>query len=202
VATVVAFRLATWDTPLWSSPNRRDSRFQTAGSGVVQYWSLHPLTCWAELLRFHGIRAAEEVRELRSRPWVAHIEIPDDAVELTFDNASSHGISPESLIDDDWAPCQRWAETLDVTAITVPSAALPGTRNLVLFGERVRSRWGLPPFDPGIDIPCDPVANLGDGIADLLPSVRWRGTPHAGYVAWSRSERQPDPPRVRLDRQG
>ncbi len=144
----VAFRLANWDTPLWASPNRRESRF-TSGGDVVQYWSLHPLTCWAELLRFHGVTDPSEAMELRARPWVASIEVPSDTLHVSFANAAHHGIAPAALVDDDWATCQRWASSLTASAIVVPSAALPGTENLVVFGPRVRSRYGLTPFDPG-----------------------------------------------------
>ena len=194
----VAFRLANWDTPLWASPNRRKSRF-TSGGDVVQYWSLHPLTCWAELLRFHGVTDPSEAMELRARPWVASIEVPNDTLHVSFANAAHHGIAPAALVDDDWATCQRWASSLTASAIVVPSAALPGTRNLVVFGPRVRSRYGLTPLDPGVDVPCDPVADLATVVADLLPRVRWRGAPHDGYEAWLAGRSEPPPPLVAVD---
>lgn len=194
----VAFRLANWDTPLWASPNRRKSRF-TLGGEVVQYWSLHPLTCWAEHLRFHNVRSPSEAMELRARPWVASIDLPSGTLDVSFANAAHHGIAPGALVDDDWATCQRWSSSLSAPAIIVPSAALPGTRNLVVFGPRVRSRYGLTPLDPGVDVPCDPVADLATVVADPLPRVRWRGAPHDGYEAWLAGRPEPPPPLVAVD---
>ena len=47
MTTVVGYRVADWDTPLWISPNRSPTRWGTSGA-IVQYWSTHPLTPWAE----------------------------------------------------------------------------------------------------------------------------------------------------------
>lgn len=196
---VQAFRLANWDTPLWVSPNRRDSRFVVAGGEIVQYWCLHPLSCWAEHLRFHGIRDPLEAKELTSRPWVASLSLPDDTAHLTFDNAASEGIDPDALVDEDWTRCQRWAAARRPAAIVVPSAALPGTTNVVIFGKRVRAPYGVAPFDPAVDVPSDPVADISTVVPTLLPHVRWRGEPHGGYEAWMRGEPEPVPPLVRLD---
>src|SRR5690606_33389893 len=44
----LAWRLAAWDTPFWVHPNRAAGRFNPPATGPVQYWSLHPLTPWAE----------------------------------------------------------------------------------------------------------------------------------------------------------
>lgn len=183
--SVEAYRLANWDTPLWANPNRREGRFGREGD-IVQYWALHPLTPWAEQLRFHGIRTVDEARELRLRPWVARVPLLDDAPIITFDTAEEHGVDPEVLINDDWGPCQAWAASLAVSAIVVPSAALPGTSNLVMFGPRVRSLFGVEPFDPAVDVPCTPYAQDATVIGDLLPFVRFRGSAHADYEAWVR----------------
>ena len=48
---VVTFRLANYETPLWSVENFSAGRYNDADSGYTQYLSLHPLTPWAELLR-------------------------------------------------------------------------------------------------------------------------------------------------------
>lgn len=196
---VVGYRLANWDTPLWASPNRRESRYGRPG-GVVQYWSLHPLAPWAEQLRFHNIRDAGEARELMQRPWAGQLSVPDDVLDLSFDNAEAHGISPAALVDDDWSGCQAWSDAFDGAAVIAPSAALPGTNSLVLFGPLVRSPYGVAPLDPTVDVPCDPVADLSIVPPDLLQFVRWRGVPHAGYQAWVMGGSAPAPPVVTVDR--
>lgn len=201
MTSVLAFRIANWDTPFWVSPNRRESRFFRGTNRIVQYWALHPLTPWAEYLRGQGARDRDEVLQLRLRPWVATVEVgDDDLVELTFDTAAEHGLDPFALVDDDWAACQQWAENLEGTALIAPSAALPGTSNLVIFGPRSKVRFGVPPLDPSVEVPSDPTAESGFCVRDLLPSVRWRGDAHRGYEAWTRGDPQPMPPSVHLDR--
>lgn len=159
------------------------------------------MTCWAEHLRFHGIRDVVGARELRSRPWAASVELPADYVHLTFDNADKYGIAPSALIDDDWRECQDWIATRGpLDALIAPSAALPGTENLVMFGPRVRSRWHISPRDPSLEVPCEPIADIAQVVEDLLSHVRWRGTGHAGYEAWTRGQPQPLPPRVRVNK--
>ena len=200
MSSVTAFRLANWDTPLWVAPNRRASRYFSAGVQVVQYWSLHPLTPWAEHLRYHGVRDPDEAGQLLVRPWVATLDLPAGLLDLTFDNAAEHGLDPGALVEDDWSECQRWAASLTAPGLLVPSAALPGTRNLVLFGPRVRSRYGLPPTRPDLDVPCDPVAEWSVVLGDLLDRIRWRGDPHKGYEAWQAGADEPLPPIVTVSR--
>jgi hypothetical protein len=196
----VAFRLANWDTPFWVNPNRRASRYMDASAGIIQYWSLHPLAPWAEQLRALNMREPVEALELRLRPWAASLSLPEGVLRISFDNAAAHGIDPAALVDDDWTACQRWAAGIDAPGLIVPSAALPGTENVVMFGPRVRSRWGIRPVDPSVDVPADPVADRGIGFTELLAHVRWRGTPHAGYEAWRQGLSAPAPPRVEVPR--
>ena len=193
MTTVVGYRVADWDTPLWANPNRSQSRFSLAGA-AVQYWSLHPLTPWAEYLRGLNLRDPDDAVEIRLRPWAAELEVADDIVDLTFANAAVHGLEARDLVDDNWRRCQDWVATVRPPGLFVPSAALPGTTNVILFGERVRSRYGVGPLQPDIDVPCDPVADSGVVPLGLLPHVRWRGSTHAGLEAWRRGDDQPLPP--------
>ena len=195
MTTVVGYRVADWDTPLWINPNRSSTRWGIPGL-IVQYWSLHPLTPWAEYFRGMNLRNVDEANEIIVRPWAAELELPDDVVEVGFDTAKGVGLAPEALVDDDWSACHAWVDGTRPSAIVAPSAALPGTTNVVLYGPRVRSRYGIPPLDPVIDVPCDPVAGRAKILEELLAQVRWRGDTHAGLEAWRLGLDPPLPPVV------
>lgn len=168
--------------------------------GVVQYWSLDPLTCWAEYLRYNGIRDPDDASELLVRPWAAEIELPQGTIALSFESATAHGIDADALVDDDWTRCRRWVDGVAAPALIVPSAALPGGSNLVLMGPRVAVPYGSAPVDPSLDTATAPVASLATVIADLLRYVRWRGTPHQGLQAWRAGDVQPELPSVTVTR--
>lgn len=184
---LVAFRWADYDTPFWVSPNRFAGRFHRVGDGPTQYWSLHPLTPWAELLRHTEMRRAEAMAELRHRVWVARVALADeDLAEIGFGQAEEWGIAPEALVDDDFGICQELGARVRLghRALVTPSAALPGTRSLVLFGPMVAAPYGAPPLDPAIEVPASPTADGARPPSDVLALVRWRGSTHAELHAW------------------
>lgn len=187
---LVAYRLAAWDTPFWVRPNRGPARYHDAMAGPTQYLSLHPLGPWAEHLRAHGIREPERLAELRLRLWAVRLEA-DRVQALDFDSAEQHGLRPADLVSDDHGACRAFADRvrLDPSAPVVwrvPSAALPGTRNLVIFGPRVASAYGAPPIDPEVDLPAAVAADRATTIEGLLARVRHRGERHAELEAWRR----------------
>ena len=169
--------------------NRWARRFNKPLMGPVQYWSLHPLTPWAEILRGQGMRTPDEAAEIRQRLWVARFEV--DADHLTFDTAATFNLEPQQLIDDDFGACQELGErrlNLELpNAITVPSAALPGTKNLVVFGPLVRSPYSMEALSPD-DVPASIAADHARPPESLLPLVRHVGDPHDEYLAWKSGE--------------
>lgn len=200
---LTCYRPADWDTPLRVLSHRRAGRFNNPGSEPVQYLSLHPLTPWAELLRFEALTRADELAQLRLPIWALRVRLDAEPLELTFDNAPEHGLAAEALIADDHGPCRAFAARRDgksPDALITPSAALPGTRNLVLFGPRVGIPYAAEPIDPQ-DVPLSVTALRGYAPVGLLESVHHRGAPHthAGLVAWRESrelawrEPRPDP---------
>lgn len=184
---LVAFRWANYDTPLWSNPNRSAGRWHAIGDDPTQYWALHPLGPWAEYVRAHNITDADDLWDIRSRMWAARFELePGSICAIDFDSAKDYGIEPADLIGDDHGPCQRLAAILRTRfrALIAPSAALPGTSTLVVFGSRVMSPYTLPPPDDELDVPAGLVSEHGGPPPSVLNLVRYRGTPHAGFEAW------------------
>jgi hypothetical protein len=69
----------------------------------------------------------------------------------------------------------------------VPSAALPGTNNVVLFGERAAAPYGVDPVSP-VDVPAAITADRARPPLGLLGRVRRRGAPCAALEAWRADE--------------
>lgn len=188
---LVGFRVASWDTPLRVNPNRQPGRFNYAGSAATQYIALHPLASWAEYMRWHDLREPGALREIRLGVWVIRI-IAQDLLVLDYNNAQALGTNAESLISDDWSRCQELAQRLRADrgapeVLQVPSAALPGARNLVILGPRVAIPYSFTPIDP-IDVPVTLCAAGARPPESLLGLVRYRGQDHAEYQAWERGE--------------
>lgn len=186
------FRVASWDTPLRANPNRQPGRWNDAGSGPTQYIALHPLATWAEYLRWHDLRSASEIAQLRLGVWAIRV-IVDDPLEVRFDTASTLGLQPEDLIADDWSACQLAAERLRADraapkVLQTPSAALPGARNIVILEPRVAIPYSFEPIDR-IDLPTTLAAAGARPPQSILGLVRFRGQAHAEFDAWERGER-------------
>lgn len=187
---LVAYRIAAWDTPFWVSPNRAARRFNKYGRGPVQYWSLHPLTPWAEVIRGQGFVDPEDINELRQRIWAARLRLT--TTEITFDNAPDFGLEPHHLVSDDYGACQEFGDAClrapkKPKAIVVPSAALPGTKNLVIFGPRVIVPYLMEPLGTE-DSPTSIVAEDALPPEALIPLVMQFGHEHKGFQAWERGE--------------
>jgi RES domain-containing protein len=192
VSIEVGYRISDWDTPLRVNPNRSAGRFNGAGSPATQYIGLHPLTPWAEYLRFHDLRGIAEIAERRLTIWALRLEI-DSATAIGFDNAGEHALQPADLVDDDYGPCQELGDRLRADAaapktIIVPSGALPGTQNVVIFAERVGIPYLWSPIDE-LDLPACVVAGRAAPPPALIDNVRFRGERHAEFEAWLSGQR-------------
>ncbi|HTU95594.1 MAG TPA: RES family NAD+ phosphorylase [Solirubrobacteraceae bacterium] len=192
---VVTFRLANYETPLWSVENFAAGRYNRAGSGVTQYLSLHPLTPWAELLRNEDRRTRDRAVLMRYPLWAIRAQLADEPRRLTFDTASQFGLDPGDLVADDFSRCQSLADTLrssGTRAFTAPSAALPGTTNLVVLEPRVLVSYNQVPLDE-LDWPGSVTAQDGrcpDGLWELV-HYRAAAARHRGLEAWERGETLP-----------
>jgi hypothetical protein len=170
---VICYRQADYFTPVRASQaQRRPGRFHRGTEDEpTQYFCLHPLGPHAEAMRRFDTRTRERARRLDIRTWV--LRVPDgEFVDLEFD---------DRWIDDDWSACQELGDTLrrsGARGLIAPSAALPGTRNVVVFGPCSASPYDVP-FRAG-EIPASITGEHGSALETLVGLVRFRGQPHPG----------------------
>jgi hypothetical protein len=189
---LIAFRLANYETPLWSVENFAAGRYNESDSGFTQYLSLHPLTPWAELLRNEDRRTRERAVLMRYPLWALRIELEEAPLELTFDNAHEFGLTAEGLVADDHGACRALAQAFrhdGPKTFLAPSAALPGTTNLVVLEPRVLAPWNQVPIDE-LDLPGSLTAQDGRCPEALWNLVHYRdsATTHAALDAWRNGE--------------
>jgi len=171
---VICYRHANYRTPLRSLASaQRGARYHRGTEAEpTQYLALHPLGPHAEILRNNDLRRPEQARALRLRTWALEISL-DDLVEVPFAAA---------LVDDDYEACRLLADRLraeNAPGAVVPSAALPGTQNVVLFGARVAGPYGAPALS-AIDVPASITGENGVALVAVQRLVRFRGDRHPG----------------------
>lgn len=200
---IVAYRHAAYDTPWLVNPSRRGGRFHRARRHVTQYLALHPLGPAAEMVThaFPIQAAAEDVAALQLDLWAVAVD-DEGLLHVGFAEAADHGIDPAALVGDDYTPTQAWADglrALGVPGVVVPSAALPGAENLVLFGPRVLHPCLRPPRS-AVEVRTGHVSDAARAPAEVLGVARWPGQPHAALEHWRRhghTAALADPPAVR-----
>jgi hypothetical protein len=186
VRLVVAYRLAAWRRPLRTEPSRVAGRYHRATEEVpTQYLCLHPLGPWAEFLRATGLRGPEQLALVRQRTWALRVALAGLS-RIGFADAAGHGLRPGDLVSDDHRACHRLADRLrkaGTAGAVVPSAALPGTENVVLFGARAAAPYDLEPAG-AVDVPASLTADGARPPLGLLGAVRRRGASHPALEAW------------------
>lgn len=181
---LTVFRHASYDSPWWAFPSSRAGRFHRARTDTVQYLSLHPLGPAAEMLRHH-VGPSGNPDDVVLNLWAAVVDV-DDVRRVDFDDCAGYGLTAEELVGDDYARTQGLAEHLvrtGATAMIVPSAALPGTHNLILFGVRVLNPFLSVPFTPD-EVPTGHLADAARPPAEVAPHVRWFGAAHRAVQQW------------------
>ena len=148
------------------------------------------MTPWAELLRNEDRTDRDRAIQLRAPLWAAKILLDEDPLEITFDTAAEVGVTPDDLVSDDQTACralaQRFREDPQAPrAFVAPSAALPGTRNLVLLDPFVALSYELAPL-ASEDVPVAMAAQDGRCPEGLWDLVHYRSTPtiHPALDAW------------------
>ncbi|AKN16320.1 RES family NAD+ phosphorylase [Mycobacterium haemophilum] len=181
---LTVFRHASYDSPWWAFPSSRAGRFHRARTDTVQYLSLHPLGPAAEMLR-HNVGQSGNPDDLVLNLWAAVVDV-DSPTWVDFNDCARYGLTPDELVGDDYTATQALADEVvasGATAMVVPSAALPGTHNLILFGVRVRN----PFLSSSLTLEEVPTGHLTDAArpaAEVVPHVRWRGAPHTALEQW------------------
>jgi hypothetical protein len=181
---LIVFRHAAYDSPWWAFPSARGGRFHRAGEETVQYLSLHPLGPAAEMLR-HNVGPDGDPDDVILNLWTAAVDV-EDAVRIDFDDCETHGRTVDELVGDDYSATQALADTVQATgaqAMIVPSAALPGTHNLILFGVRLLHPHLAEPLGAE-EIPTGHLTDGARPAAEVAAHVRWFGNPHASAEQW------------------
>lgn len=186
---ITVYRVANYRTPVRDIPSADPGRFHDKHSPATQYFGLHPLGPAAEIIRHARIDRVEQVRILQRRVWALRLYLPDDFPALAFDSAAGFGLDPEALISDDYTACQGFAlraRSEGWPGCIFPSAALPGTENVVVFGERVAIPYQALPLEDW-EIAASMTVSHGVAPEDLLRLTRRFGQPHPAFDAWRNS---------------
>lgn len=181
---LTVFRHASYDSPWWVFPSSRAGRFHRAGRDTVQYLCLHPLGPAAEMLR-HNVGPSGNPDDVVLNLWAALVDV-DDVTRVDFDDCAGYGLTPDELVGDDYTPTQAMADAVrgaGATAMIVPSAALPGTHNLILFGARVLNPFVSTPLAPE-EVPTGHLTDGARPPAEVTPHVRWFGATHWAAEQW------------------
>jgi hypothetical protein len=178
----VAFRYSNYDTPFWVRPNSEPGRWHQVGDGPTQYLSTTVDGAWAELVRAEGLHSEHEIALVRMPMWVAEVHVQRIADYGTFEKSEAGGFPADALIDDDCSRCQKEGNRLrqaGFQGVLAPSAALPTTLNLTLFGPRIASTWQVRPLLAS-SIPATKIA-VGSPPEEIAERVRHRGERHSLY---------------------
>src|SRR5277367_257900 len=181
---LTVFRHASYDSPWWAFPSSRAGRFHRARSDTVQYLSLHPLGPAAEMLR-HNLGPTGNPDDVVLNLWAAVVDV-DDPIQVDFDDCARYGLTADELIGDDYTPTQALADAIrnsGAAAMIVPSAALPGTHNLILFGVRVLNPFLGEPLTPEA-VPTGHLTDAARPPVEVAPHVRWFGAAHKAAEQW------------------
>jgi hypothetical protein len=181
---LTVFRHASYDSPWWVFPSSRAGRFHHARSDTVQYLSLHPLGPAAEMLR-HNLGPTANPDDVALNLWAALLDV-DAVTRVDFDDCDRYGLTPDELVGDDYTPTRALAGAVrdgGAPAMVVPSAALPGTYNLIVFGIRVSSPFLSEPLSVE-EVPTGHLTDAARPPAEVTSYVRWFGTPHKAVEQW------------------
>ena len=177
--------MTSYDVPLWVNPNRREGRWNLPGVGCTQYFALDAEAPFAETIRHEDLRSEADVSHYSTTLW--QLKVDEGAVVdySDFALAEAAGFPPEALVEDDYERCQAeaaWLVSKGAQALKTPSAALPGSVNLTVFGARVPIPWS----STASLTSAMPSQRLMDGHppAGLVSRVRYFGQEHSQLLSY------------------
>jgi RES domain-containing protein len=181
---LVVYRITSYDVPLWVNANRRSGRWNIAGGPPTQYMALDSEAPFAEILRHEDLRTEDAAAHYRSTVWQMRIVSEMIVDYSSFAAADTAGFEAEALVGDDHERCQEEAQWLierGARGVLSPSAALPGSVNLTLFGPRVAVPWEAT-IELASSIPAQKLTT-GHPPVGLTRHVRYVGQPHLSLQA-------------------
>ena len=140
---------------------------------------------FAETLRHEDLRTEAEAATYGTTIWQIRVDQGMVVDYSTFERAEAAGFSAEALVEDDHDRCQAEAARLKgdgMLGLLSPSAALPGSVNLTLFGPRVAIPW-----DATVSLASTmPAGKLTTGHppTGLVSRVRYFGEVHTTLAAY------------------
>lgn len=187
----VVYRATTYDVPLRVAPNRRSGRWNIAGRDCTQYFCGDAEAPYAEMLRGEDLRTERDAAMFRTVLWQVRVDEGAIVDYGTFEQAEAAGFPAEALVEDDHERCQAEAEYLKshgVRGVLSPSAALPGSVNLTLFGPRVEAAWTTA-VQLASMLPVQRIVE-GHPPPGLTARTRCYGQPHAGLAAYRSAQKR------------
>jgi hypothetical protein len=181
------------------TPTQISGRWHREGEGYAQYMALEPLGAWAELVRYERIRAMPRAETYKRRLWHFYVEESNIADLSSFAAYTDCGLDPRLAVGAHDAS-QELADELRAAGyrgVLSPNAALPGTTNLTLFGERYEKvlrasaeLWDNP--RPQLRLGCN-LAGEGRPPGELITDTCFVGMEHDGYREYLRKAGLPEP---------
>jgi len=139
---------------------------------------------FAEMLRHENLRSERQAATFRTTLWQLRVSEGIVVDYSTFEKAERAGFPAAALIDDDFERCQLEAQrlaSLGAGGVLSPSAALPGSINLTLFGPRVPIEWSAD-VTVSSAIPAQALAT-GHPPVGLVDRVRFFDEEHSELVS-------------------
>jgi hypothetical protein len=140
---------------------------------------------FAELVRHEDLRTEEAAATYRTTIWQLRVDEGSVVDYRSFEKAEAAGFPADALVEDDYERCQaeaQWLKSHGVDALLSPSAALPGSVNLTLFGPRVAIDWNTN-VTLASTVPAQRLTT-GSPPAGLVGRVRFFGMAHSGLVQY------------------